>query len=153
MKEYSAFELNCFDLVDQILKYCIENDGGSFFNINANECSSEQYSTFNLLIENGLVVFRNGKAVKESVMDVSPKGFDVIRNGGFKSYILARDTAEEKKKQEAQKASQKLENDLWLSARAKKDYRRTRIIAYVGFGLSVLLGIFQIWKLFFGKQP
>jgi hypothetical protein len=151
MKQYNEQELKCFDLVDQILEYCNTNNGGSYYNIRASEYSKERYYTYQLLVDHSLVIFRKGYEDKHSIFDVSPKGFDVIRIGGFKAYILLLDAAEEKKKLDAQKAAEKLDNDLWLSNRARNDYKRTRIIAYVGFGLSVLLGLFQIWKLLFGK--
>lgn len=145
---YTEQELKAFDLVDKILDTAIRENGASFYSIDAAEYSAERYLTFSIIVDHDLVIFKTGRTDRHSYFDVSLKGFEVIRMGGFKNYMDSLKNAEKKKKEEAAKAAEKLENDLWMSRRSKRDYKATRIIAYAAFLLSLFSFVTQLYKLF-----
>ena len=85
---------------------------------------------------------------KNFMVRINTKGIDICNNGGWTKYI--EETEKEKEDIKADQIIQrrKAKIDLDLAEKMLKDYPNTRRIAWIGFGVAVVLGIVQLLQLF-----
>lgn len=141
-KEYDETELKAFKIVDHFLDSLRGNKNGRLI-LNDRELAytSEGMIAQEIIYDHNLIILRKPEAGKNSVVDISQKGLEVIRNGGIQIYIEELEGKEEQREEADQL-------DLEISRNIVKDYPATKRRANIAVIIAVIAIIIQIIQYF-----
>ena len=149
---YSDIELKSFKLIDSFLKKLSDDGDGSFYDIDPNnQHSKECQFAYKIMCDKDLISFRKGFPDKNSIIDISSNGINILKLGGYTNYLDALILKSDKDEYIKNLEFEKTKTDLELAKRMLKEYPKTKWAARLGFIIASCLAILELVKFLKGQ--
>jgi hypothetical protein len=136
-----------YDYIDSFLNKLNEKGGDTPMNM-ASPHTTAYKIAFEFLFDYDLVSSRRGFKDPQGIVDITPKGINVLKSGGFKCLMdkLEQESLEELRIKQIQAKND--EANLELTTKTLEDFPRTKRRATIAFWIAIALAIIEIVKLF-----
>lgn len=148
---YLDTELKAFQLIDNFLQHLIDKGSGSVYDIEKDFYSSPSQLAYRIMCDKDLISFRKGYQDKNSIIDIAPNGWTIVKIGGYKTYL---DNLKQQSDHDEYVKSLEIEKtkvDLDLAKKMLKEYPLTKWTARVGFLIALGLAILELIKFLKGQ--
>jgi len=134
--------------IDDFLRRLNENGGDTILNMGSQHTTSYKIAS-DYLFDYNLISSRKAFKDPTGIVDITPKGIEVLESGGFLIFIsnLTKDMAEDKRIKQLQ--AQNEEANLELTTKTLRDFPVTKMRATIAFWIAIALALVEIVKLFF----